>query len=50
MVSSIRDLGVCLTSDLKISAFYFSIAVMTFNMCSCLLKGFHSTDVLSLCG
>ena len=41
-VSSIRDLGVCLTSDLKPSTHCSSVAAMAFNRSSLLLKTFCS--------
>ena len=44
-ISSIRDLGVCLTSDLKLSTHYSSVAAMAFNRSSLLLKDFRSNDV-----
>ena len=44
-VSSIRDLGVCLTSDLKPSTHCSSDAAMAFNRSSLLLKGFRSNAV-----
>ena len=44
-VSSIRDLGVCLTSDLKPSTHCSSVAAMAFNRSSLLLKGFRSNYV-----
>ena len=44
-VSFIRDLGVCLTSDLKPSTHCSSLAAMAFNRSSLLLKGFRSSEV-----
>ena len=44
-VSSIRDLSVCLNSDLKTSTHCSSVAAMAFNRSSLLLKGFCSNDV-----
>ena len=44
-VSSIRDLGVCLNSDLTPSMHCSNIATMAFNRSCLLLKCFHSNDV-----
>ena len=44
-VSSIRDLGVCLNSDLTPSMHCSNIAAMAFNRSCLLLKCFHSNDV-----
>ena len=44
-VSSIRDLGVCLNSDLTPSMHCSNIAAMAFNRSCHLLKCFHSNDV-----
>ena len=44
-VSSIRDLGVCLNSDLMPSMHCSNIAAMAFNRSCLLLKSFHSNDV-----
>ena len=44
-VSSIRDLGVCLNSDLTPSMHCSNIATMAFNRSYLLLKCFHSNDV-----
>ena len=44
-VSSIRDLGVCLNSDLTPSMHCSNIASMAFNRSCLLLKCFHSNDV-----
>ena len=44
-VSSIKDLGVCLNSDLTPSMHCSNIAAMAFNRRCLLLKCFHSNDV-----
>ena len=44
-VSSIRDLGVCLNSDLTPSMHCSNIATIAFNRSCLLLKCFHSNDV-----
>ena len=44
-VSSIRDLGVFLSSDLKFHIHCSAIAAKAHHRCALLLKGFHSNDV-----
>ena len=46
--SSIRDLGVCLNSDLTPSMHCTNIAAMAFNRSCLVLKSFHSNDVTLL--